>query len=294
MNINEFRSELINYLNNTLTDAEAGENDVIKNNGLRLRGIVIKRPDVIVSPSIYIENFYQRYINGEKIEEIAEDIIELDNVYRFRGEFNPEEFFDFKCIKDLLRIKLINTADNEELLENIPSRKFMDLSEVVYCDVSNMINADGTILVRNEHMNKWGVDTEELIDTAYNNTRNYGVDIEDIADVIGAISDDKECFFRDEEFKNRMYVMRCGKKMFGASGMLFDDVLDEFLKDRCQGVYIVPSSIHEVIILPDSGEYEGEYINDMIKTVNKENLDAEDVLSSHAYYYSSEDGYSIV
>ncbi|MDO4187673.1 MAG: DUF5688 family protein [Lachnospiraceae bacterium] len=296
MNLKEFRNVLIDYINSNYEDREAVENDAIKNNGLKLTGIVIKRPNVLVSPSIYLENYYGRYISGESISEIANELIDLADGNQFEGELCQDDFLDFNKVKDNVRIKLINTKQNEELLKSIPHRAFLDLSEVVYCDVSNIMGMSATMVVKNEYMEKWGISADNLIDIAYENTKRNGVTIEDITNIIGRFSPEVDSgdTFELADSRGKMHVMTLGKSFFGAISMTYDDVLDDFVKNECRGVYIIPSSIHEVILLKDNGQIEANTLNMMINCVNKENLGIEEILSSHAYYYSSDDGYSIV
>lgn len=283
MDIKEFSRCLVEYINNNYDNFEVVENEVIKNNGLKLLSIILKRPNVNIYPTIYLDYYYPRYINGESISSLAKDIIKLDEKTTFEGTLAEDFFCDFEKIKEHIYIKLINTTKNEELLKDTPSKGFLDLSEVVYVDVFDTFKINASITVKNEHIEKWGINKEELITTAYDNTKNLNSSIRSIMDMFGESAEDE-----------KMFVMTCEEAMFGAACMTFDDRLDEFLKNRSLGVYIIPSSIHEVLLVPDDGKIEPGLINSMIETVNKETLSYDEVLSDHAYYYSVENGYSIV
>ena len=130
---------------------EVVENEVIKNNGLKLLSIILKRPNVNIYPTIYLDYYYPRYINGESISSLAEDIIKLDEKTTFEGTLAEDFFCDFEKIKEHIFIKLINTNKNEELLKDTPSRGFLDLSEVVYVDVFDIFKINASITVKNEH-----------------------------------------------------------------------------------------------------------------------------------------------
>lgn len=289
MNIIEFRKEIINILKNIYNFSIVKECEVLKNNGIKLIGICLGEEQTKVCLSVYLEEYYDSYNNGKTLQEIAEEITRVNEARRFKGEFNSDNFLNYESIKDKLYIKLINTEDNLELLESVPNKAFLDLSLIVYCDVSELCGLSACVNVKKEHVEAWGVTSEELIETACNNTRSKTIKIRNIANVLDKFITDE---IKDSD--SFMYVMMSDELMFSACGMIFDDILDEFVCEKHKGVYIIPSSIYEVILLPDNDRYNKDEINQMIKEVNGDVLDKMEVLSSHGYYYSSENGYSIV
>lgn len=296
MNINEFRSEAIEFICNNNEDINVCEIDTLKNNGLKLCGIAIRRGDEKIVPTIYLENFYKDYEYGVSIEAIADQIMELSEKSKYAGEFDETHIMDYERIKEKIFIKLINTNDNAEMLNDLPHRHFIDMSMIAYVDIGDICGMNATFTVKKEHIQLWGVSEEELLDFAYNNTKKQGYTYTDIGGMVNDMirrknNCDRECEITE---LGRMFVMRSEKLTFSAVCMTYDDVLDEFIKDRCDGVYILPSSIYEIILVPDRGEYTENDFSDIVKDVNKCAVDLEDRLSSNAYYYNSENGYSIV
>ena len=88
-----------------------------------------------------------------------------------------------------------------------------------------------------------------------------------------------------------MKIYTTNNKLFGAISMLFLENEKDIDED---GVYIIPSSIHEVILLPKKMCESEEYINNVISEVNNSSVEKQEVLSEHAYYYNKSDGYRIV
>ena len=130
-------------------------------------------------------------------------------------------------------------------------------------------------------MDRWKADADELIDIAYENTTNIGCTISDMTDLIPA-----------KELEGVMFVMSNKKSLYGAVCLTFDDKLDELCERHEGGVYIIPSSIHEVILIPERMMTREEAcLNEMIDSVNRECLDEGEILSDHAYYYSPFEGY---
>ena len=157
---------------------------------------------------------------------------------------------------------------------------------------------NATVLVKNSHLESLGISKEELFNVATNNTRNMKILKRDIAEVImsmeknrGAVVDNQPDF---HSAYDKIYVMTNKDMVFGAVTMIFDDVLDEFIMEKYSGVYIIPSSIHEVLLVPDLGNMDRDNLNSMIREVNLTSLLEQEILSFNAYYYSPKEGYSIV
>lgn len=289
MSIIEFRDLIIDRITGVLEDTKVTKCDALKNNGVYLYGICLNNKNSNVYPTIYLERYYQRYLSDEPIENIVTDILEYDEENRFSGEFDVDLFFDFERLRDRLFVKLISREKNKDFLKSVPSRDFLDLSIVVYCDVSDMCGQRASITIKKEHVSKWNVTEDELIDIAMDNTRGSKPKITDMSYYIDKVTGET----RDDS-RGKMYVMTNDALIFGAVSMLSDDLLDEFLQNKARGVYILPSSICEVILVIDNGEYDNYAFDEIINQVNIETLSEEEILSTHAYYYSAENGYSIV
>lgn len=285
MNIEEFRAKLeseISELDNELTIVKC---EVLKNNGVTLYGLTLKRDDSNISPTFYLERSLEEYLLGKDIRSIAEGILREEEENRFDGEFQASYIEDFEFIKDKLYLKVINTKMNEKLLEDVPSKRFLDLSFVVYIDVSDVCHMRASILVKNQYMKLWDKDINDIFDSAIANTKQKKHVIRDISEYFEKLPGMES---------DKLYVLTNEEGMFGAVGFTQDDLLDEFIMEKYDGVYIIPSSIHETILIPDRGENCYDELNSIIKCVNYESLKREEVLADHAYYYSCQDGYSIV
>lgn len=252
---------------------------VVKNNSTILYGIVIERTGSKVSPNIYLEPFYEEYLAGKPIEELANKIVEIDGNNRVCEGLSAEQFMDFNYIKDKICYKLVNTELNKELLIDIPHRSFCDCSIVYYCLLDDVrFNDDGiaTTLIYNSHMEKWQTSEEMLYELAKNNYNILmGSEIQNIADIVGM---NLNC----EELP--MYVLTNARKLFGAVSMIDDNILSAFY-EKYGDFYILPSSVHEVILLP----YDKAPLSDMLfETVfecNRKELEPDEMLSDSVYFY---------
>lgn len=294
MTIIEFRTNVIECILSRNISFKVEECNVTKNNGVILHGIIIKRENTNIFPTIYLESFFEEYKDGESIESISDRIIRIDERQQLGDRFDADFYDDFSAIKPRLLAKIINTEKNIELLKVVPSKSFLDLSIVVYCDVSDFCNMQALILVKNEHLKLWGRNAEEIVDIAICNTKKQGYEIADVVDALEAIGVPVNNL---RNFgKGKMFVLRRKKSDNGAVFLIYDDILDEFINknQNISGIYIIPSSIHEVLLIPDGDIDDSLCLNSMINTVNDESLSEEEILCGHAYHYSIESGYRIV
>ena len=289
----EFEEQLIECLKEKLSDEfELTIKDTLKNNGVKLRGVVLKRKGKNLAPTVYINSFYEEYIEGEEIANIADEIINVSLKYALNDSINEELFEDYEFLKDYIFVKLISIEKNVELLDEVPFVRFLDLAIVAYCEVSSFLNAKGTFLIKHEFLKKWNKSPQNVLEYAIENTKkNLGCELIDLAEMLmhSKLIEEDECI--PEE--HIMHVLTNNTKQFGAVCMIYEDVISKYCDEIDSNVYVIPSSIHEVILIPSGVNPCYGNINEMIQSVN-ETLPRGEILSDHAYYFSRSDGYEII
>lgn len=289
MNLNDFINEIVDIISDKIEeDEDVVRYDAIKNNNTKLHGVVIKKLGESVSPTIYLEGYYDRYLRESNLECIADEIIKTSRKHRDDLKVDVSDFEKFEAVKGELFVKLINRECNKELLENVPYKEFLDLAIVAYFDASRWCGLNASVLIKNEHIKMWEIDSEEVIELAIKNSYiKNGFSITNILDLF------------DVEVVNYcstypMYVLTNKTKYFGAACMIYEDVINEFCEQNDSDVYIIPSSIHEVIIVLVNDEISVDCLNEMIRSVNETELDNEDILSNHGYIYRRGSGYEMI
>lgn len=86
-----------------------------------------------------------------------------------------------------------------------------------------------------------------------------------------------------------MYLLTNQTKLYGATCLLYKDILKEFTDKLDANLFIIPSSVHEVILVPVSDALSNEYLTDLIREVNATELSLDEALSDHVYLYTRED-----
>ena len=204
-------------------------NDVRKNNGVILRGLTVMQDDSNISPTIYLNNYYEAYENGEAtLVNVVNDV--MDTYYRNKvnQSVDMRYFMNYACVKEHIVYKLVNTEKNKELLEDIPHVEFLDLSVVFQCLVAKECFGTASILIHNAHIKLWDIPVMELFRAAKDNTqRILGYEIKGINDAIYEImqEDEQEGFCFDgciAEFADSvpMYVLSNKSRVEGAACMI--------------------------------------------------------------------------
>lgn len=274
-------------------------NHIIKNNGRELDGLVILDEGCNVAPTIYLNSYYEQYQDGRKISDIIKEIINIHKSNKDNLKFASDMFNDYNNVKDKVVYKVINYDKNSKLLLDVPHRKMLDLAIVYYCLLEQDKGISATALIHNSHLKSWNITEEELYEDAIINTPKLlkscirpmsavlreMIEIDDDDD-----NDDKE--ERDTQLIGRegeMYVLTNENRVNGAACMLYEKVLDKFADLMQADLYILPSSVHEVIILPKQSTYDKKMLQDMVREVNVEGVAADEVLSDNVYEYSRKD-----
>ncbi len=257
--------------------------DVKKNNGTIKHGLCVTHLESNCGPTIYMDEMYEEYENGKSIEDIIDDIINIFEEHSVRNKIDLSFFKDFNKVYGKICYRLISTERNKELLTDVPYRIKADLA-VVYFVSLEFMGIEGSILIRNEHMDMWGAEEEDLFEAAlYNMPGMYPASFEPMENIIKSML---QC---DEEegnvFGKGLYVASNSKKIYGASVILYPDFLREVYDYIGGGFFILPSSIHEVIIMKDTHESEVAALTDIVRSVNSTCVSSEDFLSDSVYYY---------
>lgn len=286
MGFEEFVEAMRERLREEYPECEVKTVPVTKNNDTHLTGISILPEGRAVSPTIYMEEPYERYLEGCPMEELVSGIVRSYEENRMDGDPALPDLTDFGALKDAVCLKLVNRERNRENLARMPHRDLFDLAVTYFIPVALDGARDGSITVTDRHFGLWGIDEDTLYRHALENTRRlYPARLVTVAEAVQEMTG-----IRMEE-KVEMYILYRGNREHpGASAMLDASILKEFAAGHGD-FYILPSSIFEVLLVPagpgtaDSGYYSG-----MVREVNRTQVDPEEVLSDNAYYYHADTG----
>ncbi|MDO4619191.1 MAG: DUF5688 family protein [Lachnospiraceae bacterium] len=260
-------------------------NRIRKNNNTQYDGISISAPDQQIVPHIHLDPYFRLYERGASIDELADEILHQNLIYTIRTKVEAEDLRSFERVKDALRYRIVNAEMNEELLSEIPHRRLLDLAVVYYYEVELPGKVEGTIMVSGQETKRWGVDLQELDDLAVRQTIEANeAQILPITELLKQFEPD----FSVEEISTEecpMLVLTNKRRLFGASCLLYPNIFRDTAEKIGKDLYILPSSIHEVIMIPAEEHYEPLALEAMVKEINRTQVEFCDVLSDRVYRY---------
>ena len=292
MTIKEFSGNMKKAVENILGEGYQIEEAIIdKNNGVQLDALVIRMPDMNIAPTIYLRSYYENYEDGEGIQDGARRLVEDYRKSLPEEGFDVSFYEDYEIVRKGLSYKLISMERNTELLNDIPYVPFLDLAIVFYYAFERCGIPDGSILIKNKHMDMWGVTCEQLMkDASENAPRSLPGVCRDMCSVLERICPGKsEEIFPEDEPMMPMYVLSNSRMINGAAAMLYPDILRKLSDKLKSDLYIIPSSVHEVIVFARNMANDEKSLKEMIRTVNRTQLEPQDVLSDSLYFYNRND-----
>ena len=257
---------------------------VTKNNGCIRKGLRIEETETNMNPQIYLEEIYRE--QSEKEGTLQDSVDEFLKIYQTtKHDSIRSDFYEWEQVKERVTARIINAEWNKELLEEIPHRKVLDLA-IIYQIVLKMNgSASTTLMIRKEHLEQWGVSEKELQENAEKNSENlFPAEMKRMREVIcEMIKIDEE---EIDELDDTIYVLTNQYRMFGAVTLFYQGILEKIGEMLETDFVVIPSSIHEIIILKNTRDIDRMNITEMIRSVNEEQVRREEQLADHPYYYS--------
>ena len=292
MKYQDFIENIKQYVSSQLHNGQkVALHPVIKNNGIVYDGLFIVDPILNVSPTIYLNPYYHRYLSGVTIEDIYEDILNTYYSNLPQKDFDISVFTDFSKAKNRIVMKIINRKRNEHLLQMVPHIPYLDLAIVFVCSVTDFLKEYATILIHHEHLHMWNIDLEELHSIALDNSpKLLPYRFESIQSAFSASTQLYSPWIENIE----MYILSNKLKIHGATCIAYPNLLEEIANQLQSDLIVIPSSIHEVLIIPktyiDSQEKLPPNYESMISEVNDTQLTDDEILGDHAYYFRRDTG----
>ncbi len=300
-NINEFVELMKEAVKDTLPeeaqDITIDDVTVVKMNDQKLHGLTFKEPGNDVAPTLYINEMFEAYEHGVDINQLAEKIAG-EYAESKKAPVPPQVKLSWDNVKEKLTVRLLEKQRNRDFLATMPY-KSVGQGLALIADI-NMGDGRGEwrIAVNNSVLAELGVDEETLFKDAMASAVVY--DPATLVDMTSALfaPEKNNLLDRDEpiapEDVGGMYVLTNTSGSLGAAALFYPDVKDKAAELLGSDYYILPSSIHEVILVPDSAGINAAELCDMVKQANRTVVEANDILSDNVYHYSRATGFEDV
>lgn len=257
---------------------------VTKNNSIILDGLSILECGDNVSPAIYLNSFYQEYLAGETIEKIVNRILFYYQQGKRVRHLDTSFYTDFEKAKRHMVCRVINQEKNKNLLQEVPYRPFLNLAVVYYYLLEQEEIGSAAICIRNEHLKMWGMNKQDLDEIAVENMKKMlPYQFLSMEEMMRELMTEEE--FDVEQEKISLYVLTNKQKSYGAVWITDSNVLKKIGEELGQNYYILPSSVHECMIVPYDINTEENMLLEMVKEMNITQVEPEEVLADTIYYY---------
>ncbi|WP_124066042.1 DUF5688 family protein [Clostridium sp. E02] len=272
---------------------------VTKNNGLTYDGISIKKKEEPLVPFVYLNSYYHSFLSGTPLETITHNLLTLLQNNDLPKIPSAEVFLEPERITDTIIYRLINETANRKRLEDLPhiSIPNLDLSLIFYLSITETSDHLFTALIHKRHQKMWNLSTDDLYQMAKSNTpRLFPARITSLPEMIRDITKrspdlkivekDIDDIFDSTSLYPPMYVLTNDVGTNGSVCMFYEGILKDFASHLGKDLIILPSSIHEVLIIPADKKISYHELAETVHSINQEEVPNEDRLSNHIYLYS--------
>ena len=234
----------------------------------------------------------QRSDKGAEVKRARYNSSLIDANVTEPGEKYENLSLDYADCQEKIVMRLISFEKNKKMLEETPYIPFLDMAVVFYFLADNDQNGIASIRITNEIMNDWKTDVKELYTLASDNSKRifeekvmpmskmfeeFNIDISKIR---------SEEANRIYEERSEPYVVTNNIGINGASVILYPDMLREIAAKLGGDFYVLPSSIHEVLVVSASEDIDEKSLKKMVEDINRNYLLPDEYLSDNVYKYN--------
>lgn len=292
LNYEEFKAYIADHIKSYLPlnyeDAKVRIEKIRKNNNQIWDSLQVVMPGQHVIPNIYLRRVFESYEDGTPIKDILQSCaaVFVDN--------KANEFFEandlinnWNLAKGHLLVQVVNAQRNQERLTQIPYVMKEDLALTYRIILSESEDTGASVQVDNRMLEIWGISKEELYESAMENSKVIAPEVmmcmsDMIKGIIGENS--LEDIEGNESVNDAMFVITNEQKFHGAAAIFYGDCLERLAEKMKSDLYILPSSIHEMLVVTTEGNDVSE-LADIVQSVNASVVSKEEQLSDHVYHY---------
>lgn len=256
-------------------EKQASIRQVTKNNNIILNGLCIGKGEEVCQPIIYLDSYYEDYREGADLGEILCRIGAVYEDSRADSPIDASLYRDYSHMRDLLFFRLVNYEKNKEQLKDCPCERIEDLAVTYRWFAHHDKNGMASALIRNQDLDLWGITKDQLMKDAKANTKR----------VFPPLLRPMEELFPQMDAAGELFVLTNEEGLNGAGTVLYEGILDSFSDQIKGGFYILPSSIHEVLLVPEKEGSDPAALSELVKEVNRTVVDDGEILSDRIYYY---------
>lgn len=262
---------------------------VDKLQGASYYGIAIQPENSNIGISMDLKPAFEKMEQGRNYDQVLAEIgTSAAEGFSNRPQVRAAEILDYDAMKDKLMVQVVPTAGNEEMLATVPHVEQEDMSMVYRFVFSTDDRGTASTLVTNQMLENYGITAEQLhADAMVNAPEQFPASVRSMQEVLAEIMGMDPEMMPGEP--GGMYVATCNQGMNGAGCIFYPEFMDQAAEKLGGDFFVLPSSVHEVILLPDNGTMSAKELESMVQEINATEVAPEDRLSDSVYHYDSQD-----
>ena len=296
MNYEEFKDQFLEDIKERLADskAEISTHEVKKLNE-SYDAITVTPEDSKIGVNLPVNKFYEAVEDGTPYDVAVDKAISaIEGAIEKSPQVDVESLTDYSQMKEKLAMEVVSAETNADLLKTVPHQRMEDMAVVYRFVLSSDESGRASVLVTNQMLDTMGVTPEQLhADAMENAPQLKPVEIKGMSEVLAELMGVEQAEMmgigplapEDEQ----MYVASVPDKVHGAGVLAYENFMDQAAERAGGDFFILPSSIHEILIVPDNGQMDLQTLENMVREVNATQVAPEDKLTDSVYHYDSKD-----
>lgn len=291
MDFNEFQNQILQEAKDRMWGVQVEIRPVEKLQGESYTGLSIQPNDGPMAATLNLDTVYNQMVDqGKSFQEVADDLItHAADIIIDMPKIDVNDITNYEQMKNTLVVQVIPTDRNAEMLADIPHKNIEDMSLVYRMQIDQNENGTSSVLITNAMLENYGVTVDQLhqdaMDAAViNNPATFRSMQEVLSDLMGMPAD-----LMPPMDGPQMYVASVENSLNGAGVIAYPDFMNQVAEQVGGDFFVLPSSVHEVLVVPDDGSIDRHDLESMVREVNASEVLPKDQLSDNVYHYDSQD-----
>ena len=286
MDFNEFRNRLEKDVGKIISDAYPGSTavpkEVDKLQGQSYSALSISAKGSRLGMSLNMDSLYAQMQDGTDYADILQQAEQQSLAFLANApDYAIPNITDYEAVKPNLYIEVVGTKRNAEMLANVPHAEMEDISMVCRIQIKGRSDEEASVLVTDSLMETLGVEKDRLLADALENAPQIRpAMVRGMGSVLGMLGG-------EEATDGQLVVVTTEDMVKGASAIFYPGMMDSASRMLKQDFFILPSSVHEVLLLPDDGVIRATELQSMVAEINAMAVDPVDQLTDNVYHYDA-------
>ena len=280
------RKELPGYLPENFRDGRIVIEKTVKPSGCSTL-LCVLREGVNIARAINLERYYEAFSSGESLETLLEAMARETAEAKPGVEDDLAWISDYASARSRLFVRLSHGSSIGHLAGKVPFTMVSDMVMTYHLLVNCESGCLASTMVTYGILEDFGVTPERLHNDAVENSpKILPAKVQSLDRMLRDMID-SPCEHEDS-CGNGLWVVTNETGTDGAAALFYPGIMKSIAERTEGGYYILPSSVHEVIIMPEDYYSCPQNLNAMIEQINNSVVHPRDRLSDTAYHYDPE------